>query len=47
LRPTPYIDDFVGQFRLSVEFINNDKVMYKEFELAVKFLQKGKFGNFS
>jgi histidine ammonia-lyase len=47
LRPSPYIDDFVGQFRLSVEFINNDKVMYKEFELAVKFLQKGKFGNFS
>ena len=47
LRPSPYIDDFIGQFRLSVEFINNDKVMYKEFELAVKFLQKGKFGNFS
>ncbi len=46
LRPSPYIDDFVSQFRLSVEFINNDKVMYQEMELAVGFLQKGKFGHF-
>jgi histidine ammonia-lyase len=46
LRPSPYIDDFVSQFRLSVEFIHNDKVMYQEMELAVGFLQKGKFGQF-
>ncbi|MGD9994348.1 MAG: histidine ammonia-lyase [Salinivirgaceae bacterium] len=46
LRPSPYIDDFVSQFRLSVEFINNDKVMYQEMERAVGFLQKGKFGHF-
>ncbi|PKP11021.1 MAG: histidine ammonia-lyase [Bacteroidetes bacterium HGW-Bacteroidetes-4] len=46
LRPSPYIDDFVSQFRLSVEFIHNDKVMYQEMELAVSFLQKGKFGHF-
>jgi len=46
LRPSPYIDDFIGQFRLSVAFIDQDKVMYKEMEEAVKFLRKGKFGNF-
>lgn len=46
LRPSPYIADFVGQFRLSVAFIHNDKVMYQEMEQAVDFLQKGKFGHF-
>jgi histidine ammonia-lyase len=46
LLPSPYINDFVGQFRLSVAFIEDDKVMYKEMEQAVKFLQKGKFGHF-
>lgn len=46
LSPSPYIADFVQQFRLSVEFITDDKVMYKEMEEAVKFLQNGKFGGF-
>lgn len=46
LSPSPYIYDFVGQFRLSVPFIDEDKVMYKEIEAAVKFLKLGKFGNF-
>ncbi|MBI9065793.1 MAG: histidine ammonia-lyase [Salinivirgaceae bacterium] len=47
LQPSPYIADFVGQFRLSVPFIDEDKVMYKEMDEAVKFLQHGKFGNFN
>lgn len=46
LRPSNYIADFVSQFRLSVEFIEDDKVMYQEMEKAVKFLQNGKFGHF-
>ena len=46
LCPSQYIDDFVGQFRLSVPFIEDDKVMYTEIENAVKFLQQGKFGKF-
>ena len=46
LSPARYIRDFVEQFRLSVPFIDDDKVMYKEIEEAVKFLQHGKFGNF-
>lgn len=47
LKPSPFINDFVGQFRLSVPFIDEDKVMYKEIEQAVRFLQNGKFGYFS
>lgn len=46
LMPSPIIADFVSQFRLSVAFTEQDRVMYKEIDLAIKFLQKGKFGNF-
>ena len=46
LKPSPYIFDFVGQFRLSVPFMDEDKVMYKEINEAVKFIQNGNFGNF-
>jgi histidine ammonia-lyase len=46
LRPSRYVEDFVGSFRLSVPFIEEDKVMYKEIDAAVKFLQGGKFGQF-
>ncbi len=38
-RPSPIIESFVDQFRKEVAFIQQDKVMYKEMELAVKFLQ--------
>ncbi len=46
MQPSPFIADFISQFRLSVPFIDEDKVMYVEIENAVKFLQKGKFGNY-
>ncbi len=46
MQPSPFISDFISQFRLSVPFIDEDKVMYVEIENAVKFLQKGKFGNY-
>ena len=47
ITPSPYVEDFVTQFRLSVPFVDDDKVMYKEMDEAVKFLQNGKFGNFN
>jgi len=37
--PSPYIAEFIGQFRESVAFIDQDKVMYQEIEKAVKFIQ--------
>lgn len=46
LQPSRFIADFIGQFRLSVPFVAEDKVMYVEIENAVKFLQKGRFGNY-
>lgn len=46
LMPSPFIADFVSQFRLSVAFIEEDRVMYKEIDQAIEFLRNGKFGNF-
>jgi histidine ammonia-lyase len=38
-RPSPLIEAFVDQFRKQVAFVQQDKVMYKEIELAVNFIQ--------
>lgn len=42
-RPTvssPYIESFVKEFRKTVAFIEEDKVMYQEIDKAVKFIQQ-------
>ncbi|MFA6400959.1 MAG: histidine ammonia-lyase [Salinivirgaceae bacterium] len=46
LLPSPYIANFVSQFRESVAFIDQDKVMYQEIQKAVKFLQTLKIKSF-
>lgn len=46
LRPgksSDYLEDFMGQFRKFVSFNDQDRVMYKDIEAAVDFLQKGEF----
>ncbi len=47
LKPSPYIQEFVEEFRKAVPFIDEDKVMYKEMDEAVKFLQQGRFRDFN
>ncbi len=39
LKPSPFIADFVSQFRKAVAFTDQDRVMYKEIDNAIKFLQ--------
>lgn len=42
-RPTkssPFVEDFLAQFREYVPFIDNDQVMYKHIDNSVKFLQE-------
>jgi histidine ammonia-lyase len=46
LLPSPYIIDFINQFRERVAFIDQDKVMYQEIQKAVKFLQTLKIKSF-
>ncbi|MDR0755176.1 MAG: histidine ammonia-lyase [Prevotellaceae bacterium] len=42
-KSSPYIEEFVAQYRNEVKFINKDKVMYKEIEAALEFLRNGSF----
>ncbi len=46
LLPSPYISEFINQFRKKVAFIDQDKVMYPEIEKAVSFLQTIQIKNF-
>ena len=48
-RPTktsPYLEDFMAEFRSIVPFNAEDRVMYKDIENAIEFLNQGEFANF-
>ncbi len=42
IKTSPYLEKFIEKYRKDVSFIENDKIMYKEIETSVKFLQKQK-----
>ncbi|MCU4177367.1 histidine ammonia-lyase [Carboxylicivirga sp. N1Y90] len=46
-KTSPYLENFLSQYREFVDFINEDKIMYKEIEKSVEFLQTGTFDEFS
>lgn len=46
LKTSPYLTEFLAQYRLNVESVENDKVMFPEIEKSILFLQNGRFGNF-
>lgn len=43
-KSSPYIEEFMVEYRKVVPFIGEDKVMYKEIEKTVEFIRQGKFG---
>jgi histidine ammonia-lyase len=43
-KTSPYLEEFVNSFREVVPFVEEDKIMYKEIEAALKFIHQGKFG---
>lgn len=48
-RPTktsPYLEDFIAEFRKEVSFNSQDRVMYKDIDAATDFLRNGDFANF-
>jgi histidine ammonia-lyase len=45
-KTSPYLEDFLKQYRVCVEFVQEDKIMYKEIEASVRFLQEGRFNEF-
>ncbi len=45
-KTSPYLEDFVGEFRKIVGFISEDKIMYREIDKTVEFIRAGKFDSF-
>lgn len=43
-KTSPYLQEFVKEFRQVVPFVEEDKIMYKEMKAAVKFIRDGRFG---
>ncbi len=41
-KTSPYLEKFIQKYRKEVSFIENDKIMYKEIETSIAFLQKQK-----
>lgn len=42
-KTSPYLQEFIENYRQDVDFVQEDKVMYKEIDKTIKFLQNGKF----
>lgn len=42
-RTSPFLEDFLEQFRMVVSFNEFDRVMYKDIDAAVDFLKEGRF----
>lgn len=42
-KSSPYIEEFIADYRQIVPFIELDKIMYKEIDKTVEFIRQGKF----
>ncbi len=45
-KTSPFLSDFISQYRKVVPFVEEDKIMYKEIEASIKFLLEGSFYEF-
>lgn len=45
-KTSPYLENFLQQYREQITFVKEDKIMYKEIEASVNFLQTGEFAEF-
>jgi histidine ammonia-lyase len=43
LKTSPYLQEFLADFRTESAYIENDRIMYKEIEAAVRFIRERKF----
>lgn len=46
VKTSPYLEEFLAEFRAVVPFSKEDRVMYKDMEDAIRFLQYGTFNDF-
>ncbi len=40
VRTSPYLEKFIEEYRKKVAFVKDDKVMYRDIEASVTFLQE-------
>ena len=45
-KTSEYLESFIAQYREYVTFVEEDKIMYKEIQKSVDFLQNGRFDEF-
>ena len=45
-KTSPYLENFIAEFRKTVPFNKEDRVMYKDINAATEFLKEGDFENF-
>ena len=43
-KTSPYLEEFMAQYRKIVPFIEEDRIMYKEMDKTIEFLWNGSFG---
>jgi histidine ammonia-lyase len=46
-KTSPYLESFLDEYRKAVTFVKEDKIMYKEIEASISFLQEGRFDEFA
>ena len=46
-KTSPYLENFLEEYRKEVTFVKEDTIMYKEINASIKFLQEGRFEEFA
>ena len=46
-RTSPYLENFLAEYRKAVTFVKEDKILYKEIEASIDFLLEGRFDEFA
>jgi len=46
-KTSPYLEAFLEEYRKEVTFVKEDRIMYKEIDASINFLQEGRFEEFA
>ena len=46
-KTSPYLESFLEEYRKEVTFVKEDRIMYKEIDASINFLQEGRFEEFA
>ena len=46
-KTSPYLESFLGEYRKEVTFVKEDRILYREIDASIRFLQEGRFEEFA